>query len=411
MSNRRDSKGRILRSGESQRKDGRYMYQYTDITGRRRTIYSRRLEPKDKYPPDSDKKEPSLREREAEVIMNRQNGLLDFGGDMTMLELAEKYVATRTGVRESTRTGYRTVLNFLRNEPIAHTRIDRVKLLDVKLWMVNLQQNRGLHYSTLHTIRGVLRPAFQLAVDDDLIRKNPFSFRLADVIRNDSEVRHPLKPREEEEFLRFILEDSHFRQYYEVIYILLNTGLRISEFCGLTPKEVDFKKHCIHVNGQLVRHSNMITSFEPPKTEKGYRSVPMSAEVERCFRTLARNRKKVTVEPVIDGHAGFYFLDANGHPTVALHWEHYFNHIVSKYNSSHAIQLPNVTPHVCRHTFSTKMARMGMNPKTLQYIMGHSDISVTLDIYTEFGFDDAIAEHRRVLGEEEPQSRRRRAVN
>lgn len=405
MSDRRDDKGRILRTGESQRANGRYMYQYTDISGKRRSIYSSRLEKKDKYPPGCVKKELSLREKEAEILRNKELGLYDFGGDLTVYELAEKYIATRTGVKESTKAGYRTTLNIIRNDPFGSVRIDKVKLSDAKLWMIKLQQKDGRHYSSIHNIRGVLRPAFQMAMDDDLIRKNPFQFHLGDVLYNDSEKRHALTPKQEEEFLRFVREDNHFSRYYDVIYILLNTGLRISEFCGLTPHEVDFKKHCIHVQGQLVRHSNMLLEFETTKTEAGVRDILMSPEVEECFHNLAANRKQPRYEVIIDGKAGFYCLDKNDRPMVALHWQHFFNHIVAKYNGIYKIQLPNITPHVCRHTFCSKMARKGMNPKNLQYIMGHSEYSVTMDTYTELGFDDALEDFRKVLGIEEAKTR------
>ena len=90
-------------------------------------------------------------------------------------------------------------------------------------------------------------------------------------------------------------------------------------------------------------------------------------------------------------------LDKNGQPMVALHWERYFKHILNKYNSIYKVQFPKITPHVCRHTFCSNMAKSGMNPKTLQYILGHSDISVTLDTYTHLKFEDAKVEFDRVL--------------
>lgn len=122
MSDRRDDKGRILRTGESQRANGRYTYQYTDISGKRRSIYSSRLEKKDKYPPGYVKKELSLREKEAEILRNKELGLYDFGGDLTVYDQAEKYVATRTGVKESTKAGYRTTLNIIRKDPFGSYR-------------------------------------------------------------------------------------------------------------------------------------------------------------------------------------------------------------------------------------------------------------------------------------------------
>ena len=91
---------------------------------------------------------------------------------------------------------------------------------------------------------------------------------------------------------------------------------------------------------------------------------------------------------MVDGRAGFLFLDKNGQPTVSLHWQHYFKRIVEKYNSIYKVPLPQITPHVCRHTYCSNMAKSGMNPKTLQYLMGHADIGVTLNTYTHTAFED-----------------------
>lgn len=136
--------------------------------------------------------------------------------------------------------------------------------------------------------------------------------------------------------------------------------------------------------------------IEEPKTESGIREIPMTKEVEEAFRAIFAKRIKLKVEPMIDGHSGFLYLDKNNMPMVALHWEKYFQHILAKYNKIFKIQMPKVTPHVCRHTFCSKMAKSGMNPKSLQYIMGHADISVTLNTYTHVKFEDAEAEMKKV---------------
>ena len=392
---RRDDKGRLLRTGEYQRKDGRYVYKYKDCGGQVRCLYASRLESKDPYH-EGRKRLPALRELEEELLQNQWNGLLDFGGDITVLELAERYVETRQSVRESTRAGYKTVLNILRKDPFGGIRIDKVKLSDAKLWILKLNK-AGRRYSSIHTIRGVLRPAFNMALEDDLIRKNPFEFPLGSVVADDSKKREALTPEQEETFLNFVKEDQHFSKYYDGIYVLLNTGLRISEFCGLTPEDVDFEKECIHVRGQLVRPSNMITAYEPTKTVSGVRDVPMSEEVMECFRRITENRKKPLVEAEVDGKSGFYFLDKDGRPLLALHWEHYFKRIVDKYNNHYTEKLPRITPHVCRHTFCSKMARRGMNAKNLQYIMGHSEIGITLNTYTHLSFSDAASDFKKCM--------------
>ena len=181
-----------------------------------------------------------------------------------------------------------------------------------------------------------------------------------------------------------------------VDFILFKTGLRISEFCGLTIADIDFGARRIRVERQLQRPSDMRYVIQAPKTEKGIRFVPMSDEVAECFRKVIAQRPAPENEPEIDGLSGFLYLDKNGMPLVALHWEHYFQRIVAKFNSIYKEEIPKVTPHVCRHTFCSNQARAGMNPKVLQYVMGHSEIGVTLNTYTHLGFEEAREEMNRL---------------
>ena len=392
---RRDNRNRILREGEYQRKDGRYRYRYIDEDGKEQNVYSWRLDKNDPTPKGK-KREPSLREKEKQIQADLFDRIASSGGNLTVIELVEKYVSLKTGVSHNTRAGYKTVINVLKKEDFGRLRIDKVRLSDAKAWLIKLQQVDGRGYSSIHSIRGVLRPAFQMAVDDDLIRKNPFGFELASVIVNDSVTRDSITRKQERDLLSFIKGDKHYCRYYDAIYILFKTGLRISEFCGLTFSDIEFDKMRIKVDHQLQRTSQMEYMVTSPKTENGIRYVPMTEEVAACFRRIIANRKAPTVEPMVDGYVGFLFLDKNDRPKVALHWEHYFQHIVNKYNKIYRVQLPTVTPHVCRHTFCSNMAKTGMNPKHLQYIMGHSDISVTLNVYTHVGFDDVQAEMLRV---------------
>lgn len=392
---RRDNKNRILHDGEFQQSDGRYRFSYRDLRGERKCVYSWRLDKNDPTPKGK-KRDLSLREKERQVEQDLFNEIIPEGGHYTVLSLCERYVSLKTGVRKSTRTGYKTVINILKKDSMGSRRIDTVKLSDAKAWLIKLQQVDGRSYSSIHTIRGVLRPAFRMALEDDLIRKNPFDFELSSVIVNDSVTREAITREQERNLLKFIKEDRHFCRYYDAIYILLNTGLRISEFCGLTKSDINFKEMTIRVERQLQRGSDMQYSIEKPKTECGNRFVPMTPEVADSFKNIMKNREKPKVEPMIDGIVGFLCLDKNDMPMVSLHWEKYMQHIREKYNSIYKIQMPRVTPHVCRYTFCSKMAKSGMNPKTLQYIMGHSDISVTLNVYTHVSVDDAKEEMKRV---------------
>lgn len=392
---RRDNKNRILHNGEIQKADGRYRFKYQDINGRTSYVYSWRLDKNDPTPKGKPR-DLSLREKEKQIEQDLFNQVVPNGGNLTVIQLVEKYVSLKTGVRQTTVTGYKTVINVLKQEPFGRIRIDKVKTSDAKAWLIKLQKKDGRGYSSIHSIRGVLRPAFEMALNDDLIRKNPFAFELSSVVVNDSVTREAITRKQERDLLKFIREDAHFCRYYDAVYILFNTGLRISEFCGLTIKDIDFKKMRINVERQLQRSSNMEYIIEKPKTESGTRFVPMTKEVADCFKNIISNRENPKVEPMVDGIVGFLCLDKNDMPMVALHWEKYMQHIREKYNSIYKVQMPCVTPHVCRHTFCSKMAKSGMNPKTLQYIMGHADISVTLNTYTHVNFEDAQNEMERL---------------
>ena len=394
---RRDNKGRKLFNGESQRKDGKYEYKYQDAWGKRKTVYSWKLTPADRVPAGK-RDDISLREKIKQIQKNLNSNITPDGGNFTVLELVEKYISQKTGVRHNTRSNYNFVVNVIKKEDFGQKRIDKIKVSDAKEWLIKMQQIDGRGYSSIHTIRGVVRPAFQMAVDDDLLVKNPFEFQLNTVVVNDSVTREAITRQQERDFLEFVKNDKHFCKYYDGIYILFKTGLRISEFVGLTKKNLDFENNRIIVDHQLQRTRDMKYIIEDTKTESGERMVPMTPEVKEAFQRILANRKNPKVEPMVDGYSGFLYLDKNGRPMVALHWEKYFQHIREKYNKIYRSQMPKVTPHVCRHTFCSNMAKSGMNPKTLQYIMGHSDISVTLNTYTHLNYDDAEEEMQKVVG-------------
>ena len=195
---RKDNKGRLLFNGEAQEKNGRYKYRYMDVYGNRQTVYSWKLTPTDKMP-SGKRNDKSLREKEREIQRDISNGI--YHTDTTVLELCERYIETKRGVKETTLSGYRTTLKTLEKLSFGQKRITTVKVSDAKLFLISLQNEHGKGYSTIHTIRGVLRPAFQMAVDDDILRKNPFGFYLADVVVNDMAKREAISRQDERKFV------------------------------------------------------------------------------------------------------------------------------------------------------------------------------------------------------------------
>lgn len=391
---RRDSKRRVLRPGESVRADGKYQYKY-HIDGKPHFVYSWKLEPTDKLPKG---KKPCLSLRELEKQVNANVEMLPniADGNMPVCELVDRYLRTKTGVRQSTRQGYVTVQRIHDKQPFGKKPIRSIKTSDAKLFLIKLQQEDGKSYSSIHTIRGVLRPAFQMAVDDDILVKNPFGFQLAGVVVNDSVTREAITKDQMRKFLKFVHDDYTYCKYYEVVYILFHTGMRISEFCGLTLKDIDLKNRTVNIDHQLQRLGDMKYFIEETKTDAGKRKIPITDDVAEMFQAIIEDRQAPKHEQLIDGYGGFLFYDENGKPLVAMHWQHRFNHMVGRYNDIYRVQMPNITPHVCRHTYCSNQAKSGMNPKTLQYLMGHSDISVTMNVYTHIGFDDAEEELKRM---------------
>ena len=370
---RKDNKGRILKDGESQRSNGSYQYRFTDIRGKRQYVYAPTLE--------------KLREKEDEIAKAKSSGIDYSAGTISILEVARKYTNHKQGVRYNTQLSYDFVLNLLEKEDFCYRQIRTVKMSEVKEWYIKLHED-GRRYSKIQSVRGVLKPAFDMAVEEDILAKNPFAFTITDVVANDTAERKALTDTEVDNFLAYVKGDKCRSKHYDEIVILLGTGMRISELYGLTIADVDFAKRRLRVERQLVRTKHCEYYTEKTKTASGERYIPLDNTTYQAFKRVIANRQTPKVEMMIDGHTGFLFLDKDSKPKVAGHLEHAMKRMVNKYNDTHVEKLI-VTPHVLRHTFCTRMAQAGMPVKELQYIMGHSDVGTTLGIYTHMSYDAA----------------------
>lgn len=352
-----------------------YQYRYTDVRGKRQTIYASTLQ--------------ELRKKEKEIQKQIEDGLDYQAGQITVIELLEKYISLKQGVRYNTKVGYQFVLNLVKKEDFGYRKINTIKISDAKQWFMKLQ-NEGKGYSTITSVRGVIKPAFQMACDEDAIRKNPFVFKLTDVIVNDSEQRIALTEEQLNMWMNFIKNDSTYAKYYDEFIVLSETGMRVSEFCGLTKKDLDFEERKIRVDHQLVRERGGRYYVEETKTTSGCRFLPMTDNVYQALKNILKNRPKVKNEMVVDGYSNFIMLDKNGNPKVALHIENEMRWAMKKYQKLYPNNpLPHITPHVFRHTFCTNFANAGMDIKNLQYLMGHSDASVTLNVYAHANYTHA----------------------
>ena len=270
--------------------------------------------------------------------MSRQ--LDPLGKQQTVIELVERYLSTKVGVKPNTQNNYIFVKNLLQKDQFARRKICDIKISDAKLFLIKLQKEDKRGYSTVKTVRGVLRPAFQMDVDDDILLKNTFAFQLAGVVVNDSVTREAITKDQMNKFLKFVHDYIVYCKYYEVVYILFHTGMRISEFCGLTLKDIDMDRKTVNINHQLHRTSHMEYIIQTPKTEAGNRVIPITDEVAYMFKAIIEDRPNYKVEKTVGGLTGFLFLDNAGMPLVAMHWEHRFQHMVNRYNEIFKIQMP-----------------------------------------------------------------------
>lgn len=396
---RRDRLGRLLRIGEQQRSDGRYMFTWIDTaTGERRFVYSWKLEMRDRQPAGT-KYDLSLREKEKEIEKYQRSGMDYKAGKLSVLELVKKYTSQKRNVRGTTIRGYTTTIKFLEKDAFGKRIISEIKTSEAKEWLISLQSEQGKSYSAIHNYRGVIRPAFAMAVEDDFLMKNPFDFPLGDVLIDDSIKRDSITPKQERAFLGFLENDETYQYLYDIAVILFETGLRVSELSGLILKDVDMAEKSLHVSRQLQYVSGKTYIEDETKTEAGMRILPLSEKALGSFEKVLK-RKRPNIEPMFDGVTGFIFLDHNDKPMVSYKIEKAFQRAREKYNSIYKEELPVITPHVCRHTYCSRMARTGISPKTLQYLMGHADIDTTMNVYTHVHADEAKADVEKARREE-----------
>ena len=210
---RKDSKGRNLRLGESQRKDGRYAFKYTDAYGKPQFVYSWKLVPTDKVPVGKHE-DISLREKESQIKKDLSDGINTAGGKMTVCQLYEKKISQKRNIRYNTQKGQHYLKTILENDPLGARSIDTVKISDGKEWAIRLSE-KGYAYRSINNYKRSLKAAFHMAIQDDCIRKNPFDFKLSDVLEDNSGPKIVLTPEQEAKMLTFMAMDKIYIKYYD----------------------------------------------------------------------------------------------------------------------------------------------------------------------------------------------------
>ena len=376
---RKDNKGRNLRTGESQRSDGRYMYRYKDeITGKRITIYDMDL--------------ASLREQEKKVNKDMDDQLITDTSvkKLTVNGLFERYMAT-TNIRERTKKNYIGMWNHRVRNTLGNIRVVDFKTSHVRTFFSQLS-DEGLAHSTIKGFYAMLNPSFEMAVADEIIRKNPVTGTLGDYGAPAKE-KEALTLEQQEKLLKFVENSKVYKPHLPMMQIMFGACLRVSETIGLTWSDVDMKNREIHVGGQLVYYEGYCFHDSETKTDAGIRTIPMTQTVYDAFRKQKELNLMLGLQSNVEigGRSGFIFNTKHGRPIMPAGVNSFLKNIVNAYNKKEtalAAQenrepelMPHISAHTLRHTGCTRLGENNVNPKVMQYVMGHSDAKITMNVY------------------------------
>lgn len=402
---RKDNKGRTLLPHEYQRYDGRYEYRYTDIRGEEKVIYSWTLLETDRLPEGKEECE-CLRVQEDQLRRDLNDGI-DTGAakKLTLNDLFEVNIRDRQ-LKDSTRENYTYMYNHCVRDRIGWMKVGNIKYSDIRHFYMTLITE--LHYKpcSMEIVNTIIHPIFTQAVRDGYIRMNPTDGVMAEIKRrHDWEKPHrkALTQKEQEVFLRY-LSDCPYSEWLPLITVMLGTGCRIGEVLGLCWHNIDYDENTITVDHNLIyRHldgkcHDLITT---PKTKAGVRKIPMFPEVrDALMKEKERQQKAGLVSPEIDGYSDFVFLNRSGGVRRPSCINRMLLNLVNSYNEQECkaaeaekrspVLLPRFSAHQLRHTFCTRLCENTSDTntlKTIQEIMGHADISTTLDVYTDLTMD------------------------
>lgn len=377
MATRKDVKGRILKKGESQRKDGLYMYRYVDAQGNRRAVYAPNLK--------------DLRSKEVSIAEDLKAGITGLGDRRTVIEQLMVFIKHKSYRDSSLDTASRFA-----------DMIGKFSLADVPLTKVNESlckefiKEFNAVYSQQTTVRALsyLKGAFREAVGDNLIRKNPLDFSYTSLLTQN--VKPPREGLTEEEFDSLIAYMKSIKHWLVPHTIFLReTGLRIGEFLGLSLDDIDFQEHTIHIQRQLQTRRDGSFHLKPLKTDSSHAIIPLTNVAEDALMDLIELHPE-TLE--LDGVLHLFVLGhKNGSLIRISSMDTYYRRLNDKYNKAHPEHPIKVTPHILRHSTPAHFFKQGMQVPFVQRLMRHAESETTMKIYTHLNQTD-VADEMEELG-------------
>ena len=386
--NRRLDKSRItLHKGETQRQDGIYDYRWTSPDGKRHSIYASTLE--------------ELRAKEEQITVDAHDGIKTETRMVTVNEMFDLWCDLKRGIKDNTFQNYKYMYNLFIRPNFGKMRITMVKKTDVKRFYNTLADGKILKVSTIDTLHNILHQVFDMALNDNYIRLNPTDNMLKELKKAHNfsvEKRKALTIPEQELFMRFLKESTQYNHWYPIFAVMLGTGMRVGELTGLRWCDIDFDEDLISVNHTLVFYNHgdnkgCTFSINTPKTEAGNRTIPILPSVKEALQMERKMQQEFDVKcsVSIDGYSDFIFVNRFGatqhqgtlNKAIKRIIRDCNDEVLLKSKEKDPVLLPPFSCHSLRHTFTTRAVESGMNVKVLQEVLGHKDISTTLNIYTD----------------------------
>ena len=393
MANRKDSNGRVLRSGERERGGGGYEYRYTLKNGKRKSLYAATL--------------PELRRKERELTADLTAGINVEASNITLNDMFELWKDLKKGIKDNTLECYKYMYTQYVEDDLGRYRIKDIRKSDVRSFYSRLYEQRSIKISTIDRVHMVIHQILDIAVEDEYIKANPSNNAMGDLKKMynvDQKRRKSLTRDEEALFLNYVRESNQYRHWYPLFAVMFGTGMRIGEVAGLRWKDIDLEKRRIDVNHTVVAYNKnhkMVTEVNSPKTPNSVRIIPMTEKVRDAFLMELRRQKRegITCNINIGKYTDFIFLNRNGevftcgvvNKAIKRIIRDCNEEILSKDSGDDVLLVPHFSCHSTRHTFTTRMCESGANMKVVQSVLGHSDITTTLNIYTSVT-DDMLEE-------------------
>lgn len=398
---RKDTKGRNLKDGETQLSDGRYKYQYTTPNGQRKAVYSWKLLPTDRTPAGM-RDGLSLREKEDDITADQRDGIDGSAArKITLNEMFDTYMSGKVNLKQSTRTNYLYMYRNYIQGSIGGRTLQSIKYSDIKRFYNELITEKKFKPNSMEIVHTLLHPTFTLAVRDGYIRTNPTDGIMADIKKShnwEKSKRYALTIEEQTLFVEFLSQSETYGHWLPMFTAFLGTGCRVGELIGLRWEDVDFKNGTISINHNLIyrqqESGRMELHITTPKTSAGCRTIPMLSEVRKALRDVQALQFQIGIRSVtVDGYSGFIFVNRFG----AVYTPHTVNRAIERitlacneWEAERAtkerrkpVTIPHFSVHNLRHTFCTRFCENETNIKVIQEIMGHADISTTMNVYAE----------------------------